>query len=147
MCSIIRSFIVFVMKETDVPDTLKRKKATVLIAARPGSLSAGLQALLSSIPAVQRVEVVSIHSNVLKEVTEVLPDLFIVEAGNSARKAMQMLADIRSKFRDVRSIVIVQDSQLEPGVIFSDADEVVLEGTAPDMLVKVIERVFKAGAA
>jgi DNA-binding NarL/FixJ family response regulator len=135
------------MDESEVQDRRMRKKATVLIAVRPGSLSTGLQALLSSIPVVQRVEVVSIHSNVLKEVAEVLPDLLIVEAGNFTRKAMQILADIRGKFRDVRSIVIVQGSQPEAGVVFSDADEVVLEGTAPDALVKVIERVFKAGDA
>jgi DNA-binding NarL/FixJ family response regulator len=118
-------------------------KLSILIVARPGSLRNGLLDLASTISPDCQIDVVDSRGNALHTAERLKPNVILIHAGQSEREPRLTPAEFKHSLPDTRCIVIAHDVQQQASVNFAGADAVILEGTAPEDLIRQIERFIK----
>jgi DNA-binding NarL/FixJ family response regulator len=115
---------------------------SALIVAKPGALRGGLQALLSSISAIQSVELVDDGPTALKLLAGLHPRLALLEGDSSSDRVWSTLREIKGASPQTRCIVLVENVQQGQSADALQADAVLLQGTSPDEVVAAIERLL-----
>ncbi len=111
----------------------------VLIISRPGSLRQALLDLLSTIPAVAQVTVVDSRNGVIRAISNLHPNVVFLDASQPESELPVTPRDLKTRFPEARCIVIIRSVSQQASARLAGADAVILEGTLPEELVRLIE--------
>jgi DNA-binding NarL/FixJ family response regulator len=115
---------------------------SALIVARLGPLRSGLQALLSSIPSIQSIDLADNGPAALKLFTDRHPRLALLEGDSSSDQVWITLQEIKDMSPQTKCIVLVDSVQLGQTAEAAQADAVLLQGTSAYELVTTIEQLL-----
>ena len=114
----------------------------VLIVAHPGPVRDGLRALLTAIPQVASLKEVDDASSALRVVEEHRPALVLISVNETGDEVWDLLAQIKSKHPQTRSILLTNDVQQQQLAQATGADGVLLRGTPASKLSATIKRLL-----
>ena len=120
---------------------MNNSKPLILIAAPPGDLQIGLQALLIAGLEVD-VLVTGEESSALKVIERHNPTLVILDHDLPMNTVLMIIQHIKSSWPDIRCIVLVNDEQQRQKVVCSGADLIVIKGLPGGKLVTEIEKIL-----
>jgi DNA-binding NarL/FixJ family response regulator len=115
---------------------------SALIVARLGPLRSGLQALLSSIPSIQSIDLADNGPAALKLFADRHPRLALLEGDSSSDQVWITLQEIKDMSPQTKCIVLVDSVQLGQTAEAAQADAVLLQGTSAYELVTTIEQLL-----
>jgi two-component system response regulator DesR len=114
----------------------------VLIVARPGPVRDGLRALLTAIPQVANLKEIDDASSALLVVEEHRPALVLISVDVPGDEIWSLLAQIKAKHPQTRSILLVNDIQQQQLAQTANADGVLLKGTPASKLSAMIKNLL-----
>jgi DNA-binding NarL/FixJ family response regulator len=118
---------------------MTEEEALVLIAAKPGPLRDGLQALLTVVPGAVAVSQVGDASAVLRTITETHPRLVLLDAGLPDAEISMVVTAIKANGSDSRCLVLVDDFGQRQQALAAGADVALIKGTSAVELFETIE--------
>jgi DNA-binding NarL/FixJ family response regulator len=134
-----------VVKDGEQRMTLSAQKdqVSVMLMVRPGSLRNGLLALLKSIPDITRIEAPDDLASCLEWLKERQPHIAIIEGNGLGDDIRRMLLYAKNK-SPTTCFVLFEEKFPDPlGLVDIQVEAVVLQGTQPDELVKLIESLIR----
>jgi DNA-binding NarL/FixJ family response regulator len=121
---------------------MPENRASALIAARPGPLQDGLQALMTAIPQIEIVARADDASAVVRLVTEYRPSLVLLDTSLVGNEAWTMLRQIKAEWPQARCTVLADNVQQQQEATAAGADAVLLKGFPAARLVATIEKLL-----
>jgi two-component system response regulator DesR len=118
---------------------MTEEEALVLIAAEPGPLCDGLQALLTVVPHATAVSQAGDASSALLAVAETRPDLVLLDAGLPDAEIQTVVSRIKANGSGSRCLVLVEDLWQKQEALAAGADVALIKGTPATELFGVIE--------
>jgi DNA-binding NarL/FixJ family response regulator len=115
------------------------KKGSALIIASPSQLRASLQVLLTTIPQIERVDLVDSGPAALALSAEYLPTLVLLDLSSSDYQTAATLKQLRTKWPHGQYIVLVDNEQGEQLAISAKAEVVLIKGVPAAKLLATIE--------
>jgi len=112
---------------------------SALIVARAGALRDALEALISTVPPINQVEVMDENENIFQKIPLIKPSMIILEANPPDHSKAGCLKALKERFPDIPCILIVEEIYQERSSDFSRADAVILEGSPPEELIGLIQ--------
>jgi len=110
-----------------------------LIVAHPGPVRDGLRALLTAIPQVASLKEVDDASSALRVIEEYSPALVLISVNATSDDVWNLLAQIKAKHPQTRSILLVDDVQQQQLAQATGADGVLLRGAPASRLSATIK--------
>ncbi|MCP4541669.1 MAG: response regulator transcription factor [Chloroflexi bacterium] len=114
----------------------------VLIVAHPGPMRDGLRALLTAIPQVTSLKEIDDASSALRVVEERYPTLILISVNSTDDDIWNLLAQIKVKHPQTRSILLVNDVQQQQLAQVASVDGVLLKGTPASKLSATIKNLL-----
>jgi DNA-binding NarL/FixJ family response regulator len=118
---------------------MAEEEALVLIAAKPGPLCDGLQALLTVVPGAAAVRQVGDVSAALRTITETHPRLVLLDAGLPDAEIPMIVAAVKTNGSGSRCLVLVDDFRQKKQALAAGADVALIKGTSATELFETIE--------
>lgn len=118
---------------------MTEEEALVLIAAKPGPLRDGLQALLTVVPGAVAVSQVGDASAALRTITETHPRLVLLDAGLPDAEISMVVTAIKANGSGSRCLVLVDDFRQKQQALVAGADVALIKGTSAIELFETIE--------
>ena len=113
-----------------------------LIVAHPGPVRDGLRALLTAIPQVASLKEIDDALSALQVVEEHRPALVLISVNSTDDKVWNLLAQIKAKHPQTRSILLVNDVQQQQLAQTAGADGVLLKGAPASRLSATIKHLL-----
>ncbi len=110
-----------------------------LIIAPPGPVRDGLRALLTAIPQVASLKEIDDVSSALRVVEEHRPALVLISVNEAGDEVWNVLAQIKAKHPQTRSILLANDVQQQQLAQTNGADGVLLRGAPASRLSATIK--------
>jgi DNA-binding NarL/FixJ family response regulator len=113
-----------------------------LILAKPGPLRDSLRAFLLTLPQVKEVRFVNDAPSALEVVSEINPDLVLIDADLSGGEALTAVRRIRGDDPHSRCLVLADDMQQQRDAAAAGADVALLKGCRATELFDAIEKLL-----
>lgn len=113
---------------------------SALIAARPGPLQEGLQALLKTLPQIDRVDQVYDLAAAYRAITGGHPDLVLLDTGLADRAAFSLVRDVKTAGRQSHCLLVLVDTVRQQEEAESAGADIALpQGCSAAKLIAAIE--------
>ena len=109
-----------------------------LIVAQPGPLRDSLQALMTTIPQIEILAETTDPSVLLRMGAEIQPDVVLMDADLPREQVWSALREIKDKWSQTRTIVLVRDSQQQREAQAAGADIALIKGYPAARLITAI---------
>ncbi len=113
-----------------------------LIIAEPGRVRDGLQALLTAIPQMGRVEQAGDTSSALRTIRKQQPTLVLLDFSLIGDDLRTLLKRIKAESPQTQSLVLVDDAEQQQEAKASGADRVLIKGFTAEKLIETIGRLL-----
>ena len=117
---------------------MPRRVTLALIVAQPGPLRDSLQALMTTIPQIEILAEATAPSVLLRMGAEIQPDVVLMDADLPGEQVWSALREIKDKWSQTRSIVLVKDSQQQREAQAAGADIALIKGYPAARLITAI---------
>jgi DNA-binding NarL/FixJ family response regulator len=109
-----------------------------LIVAQPGPLRDSLQALMTTIPQIEILAETTDPSVLLRMGAEIQPDVVLMDADLPGEQVWSALREIKDKWSQTRTIVLVEGSQQQQEAQAAGADIALIKGYPAASLITAI---------
>lgn len=110
-----------------------------LVIAQPGPLRNSLLTLLSTLPEIEIVAEAKTLTSLQHAGEELQPDLILIEAGSTLNGLPEALNYFKQRWKNTRTIVLVETREHEATAVSAGADVVLLKGFRAARLIKQIQ--------
>ena len=117
---------------------MPRRVTLALIVAQPGPLRDSLQALMTTIPQIEILAETTDPSVLLRMGAEIQPDVVLMDADLPREQVWSALREIKDKWSQTRTIVLVKDSQQQREAQAAGADIALIKGYPAARLITAI---------
>jgi len=111
-----------------------------LVAARPGRVRDGLQALLEAIPQIEMIDHVGDGASAIKSVVEHRPALVLLDTNLPGDEVWAVLRQIKAQWPQARCLIMSDSGQQRRAAKAAGADGMLLKGFLAAELVAVIKK-------
>jgi DNA-binding NarL/FixJ family response regulator len=118
---------------------MPKQVTLALIVARPGPLRNSLQALLTTMPEIEVLAETSDPAALLRMGAGIQPDVVLLDASLPEEQVWPALRQIKEEWSQTRSIVLVEDSQLQQEAQAAGANVALIKGYPAAKLIAAIE--------
>lgn len=118
---------------------MPKQVTLALIVAKPGPLRNSLQALMTTMPQIEILAETSDPSALLRMGAEMQADVVLLDASLPEEQLWAAVRQIKEKWTQTRSIVLVENSQQQERAQAAGADVALLKGYPAARLVAAIE--------
>jgi len=112
---------------------------STLVAARPGRVRDGLQALLAAIPQIEMIGQADDGASALKSVVEHRPALVLLDTNLPGNEAWVVLRQIKAQWPQARCLIMSDSGQQRRAAKAAGADGMLLKGFLAAELVATIK--------
>lgn len=102
--------------------------ALILVAAKPGVLRDGFQAVLAAIPQVKVIDPVDDSASALRAVAEHQPALILLDTNLPDYQVWTLLEQIKTQWSQIKCLVLADNRQQQQTAQAADADGVLIKG-------------------
>jgi DNA-binding NarL/FixJ family response regulator len=110
-----------------------------LVIAQPGPLRNSLLTLLSTMPEIEIVAEVKNFAALQHAGEELQPDLILIEAGATLNGLPEVLHHFKQRWKNTRTIVLVETTKHQETAAAAGADVVLLKGFRATRLIEQIQ--------
>lgn len=118
----------------------------VLIVGKKGEFMDGIKALVDAIPEVRRVVHYEAFARKLDRITELKPNLVILDSPLSGEDRRNPLSQLRRALPLTRILTLVEEKDLEQELQESGADGVLVKGFRGDLFVRTVRSLIRHGS-
>ena len=122
---------------------IKTDVGTAILATDSEPLAIGLTALLLSIPPIQDVDCVTSVDQLLQDVADQQPTLILLDTAIAGRRLSQTSEAIRELSPDSLKVILSASPEEYRELIVASDDPVVIKGTDPGRLARLLEFLLK----
>ena len=117
----------------------------VLIVGEKGEFMDGIKALVKVIPEVRRVVHFEAFDWRLDRITEIKPNLVILDSPQSSEDYRKLLSQLRRALPLTRVLTLVEEKTQEEKFQESGADGVLVKGFRGDLFIRTVRSLIRAG--
>lgn len=121
-----------------------KRRAQILIVARPSPLRDGLRALLTTMPQIEIIGPVDDAPSALKMVTEQRPAVVVLNPNLAGDEVWTVLRGIKAEGTQTRCIILADNIQQQQVAKAAGADYALLKGFAATRLLRTIESLLSS---
>ena len=118
----------------------------VIIVGKKGEFMDGIKALVEAIPEVRRVIHFEAFLRQLDRITEIKPNLVILDSPLSKEEDRNLLSQLRRVLPLTRILTLVEEKGLEQKLQESGADGVLVKGFRGDLFVHTVRSLIRPGS-
>ncbi len=118
---------------------MPKQVTLALIVARPGPLRNSFRALMTTMPQIEILAETTDPSTLLRMEGEIQPDVVLLDGDRPEEQIWAALRQIKEKWAQTRSIVLVEDSQRQQQAQAAGADVALIKGYPAAKLIAAIE--------
>lgn len=116
--------------------------ALILVAAKPGVLRDGFQAVLAAIPQVKVIDPVDDSASALKAVTEHQPALVLLDTNLPDYQVWTLLEQIKTQWSQIKCLVLANNRQQQRTAQAANADGVLIKGCSASEFYTTINKLL-----
>jgi DNA-binding NarL/FixJ family response regulator len=118
---------------------MPKQVTLAVLVARPGPLRNSLQTLMTTMPQIEILAETTDPSALLRMGAEIQPDVVLLDASLPEEQVWAALRQIREEWSQTRSIVLVENSQMQQKAQAAGAHVVLIKGYRATNLIEAIE--------
>lgn len=121
---------------------MKRQLTIALIVARPGPLRNSLQTLIASLPQIHILAESRDVAALLQLGAQLPPDLVLMEAALPGNEVCAAVREIKAKWVDTRTVVLVENADQQRDAEAAGADAVLYQGYPAGRFIALVEKLL-----